>query len=125
MEKISKYNIFDEPIEVCSLNPLTGFFRDGCCKSNQQDHGSHLVCAQVTNQFLDFSLSKGNDLITPRKEFYFKGLKHGDRWCLCSDRWIEALKANVAPKIILKATNKEILKKIDLKILMKHSLDVN
>lgn len=125
MEKISKYNIFDEPIEVCSLNPLTGFFRDGCCKSNQQDHGSHLVCAQVTNQFLDFSLSKGNDLITPRKEFHFKGLKHGDRWCLCSDRWIEALKANVAPKIILKATNKEILKKIDLKILMKHSLDVN
>ena len=125
MEKISKYNIFDEPIEVCSLNPLTGFFRDGCCKSNQQDHGSHLICAQVTNQFLDFSLSKGNDLITPRKEFYFKGLKHGDRWCLCSDRWIEALKANVAPKIILKATNKEILKKIDLKILMKHSLDVN
>jgi len=119
------FNIYDLPIEVCSTNPLTGFFRDGCCSNSSGDSGEHLLCALVNNEFLKFSFNQGNDLITPRPEFNFSGLKDGDRWCLCTDRWIESMKNNAAPKVILKSTNKLVLKKIEFKILKQFAIDLN
>ena len=123
MEK--QLNIFGEPLIACSNNPLTGFFRDGCCNSSINDHGEHTVCAIVYDKFLKFSLSKGNDLVTPRKEFNFPGLMDGDRWCLCADRWIEAYQNECAPRLVLEATNFDVLKKIDIEILKKFALDIN
>jgi uncharacterized protein (DUF2237 family) len=102
-------NVLGTPLVPCSYDPLTGFFRDGCCKTDQHDHGSHVVCAKVTQAFLDFSLQRGNDLITPRPEYRFTGLKAGDRWCLCARRWREAFKAGVAPPVILECTHQKAL----------------
>src|SRR5260221_10149310 len=97
-------NVLGDRLEVCSINPMTGFFRDGCCDTGQEDFGSHTVCAVMTAAFLEFSKSCGNDLSTPMPEFGFRGLKPGDRWCLCAPRWQEALEAGQAPCVVLRAT---------------------
>ena len=121
----SQLNVFGKVLKTCSHDPLTGFFRDGCCNSSVNDKGEHTVCAIVSDKFLKFSLSKGNDLITPREEFNFPGLMDGDRWCLCVDRWIEAYQNECAPRLVLEATNVDVLKKIDIEILKKFALDIN
>lgn len=102
-------NVLGEPLQACSFAPLTGFFRDGCCNTDAQDQGTHVVCARMTEAFLRFSADRGNDLITPRPEWRFPGLKPGDRWCLCATRWREALQAGVAPPVILQATHAKVL----------------
>jgi uncharacterized protein (DUF2237 family) len=102
-------NVLGTPLIPCSYDPLTGYFRDGCCNTDAQDHGSHVICAKVTQAFLDFSVSRGNDLVTPRPEYRFAGLKAGDRWCLCAMRWREALEAGVAPPVVLACTNERAL----------------
>jgi uncharacterized protein (DUF2237 family) len=114
-------NVFGEPIVPCSFDPLTGFFRDGCCKTDAQDKGSHLVCAVVTDEFLQFSLQRGNDLITPRPEWAFPGLAAGDQWCLCLNRWREALEANCAPLIKLESTHINALEFVDLETLKQYA----
>jgi uncharacterized protein (DUF2237 family) len=98
-------NVLGTPLVPCSYDPLTGYFRDGCCNTDENDKGSHVICAKVTHAFLDYSLQQGNDLITPRPEYRFKGLKAGDRWCLCALRWKQAFEAGVAPKVILESTH--------------------
>ena len=102
-EKEIVINIFGDEIEACCYDPMTGYFRDGFCNTDEHDHGSHVVCAVMTDDFLEFSKSKGNDLTTPRPEFNFPGLKEGDRWCLCALRWKEAYDAGVAPKVFLES----------------------
>jgi uncharacterized protein len=102
-------NVLDEPLELCSISPMTGFYRDGCCNTGQDDVGSHTVCVVMTAEFLDFSKSRGNDLSTPAPDFGFPGLKPGDRWCLCAPRWQEALEAGQAPRVVLRATHKGAL----------------
>ena len=125
VQKINKYNVFNKPLEICSNSPLTGYFRDGCCSSNDSDIGQHQICSIMSADFLKFSLNKGNDLITPRNEYGFPGLREGDRWCLCVNRWIESLEEDIAPKIILEATSKLVLKKLNIEILKKFALDIN
>ena len=107
-------NILGTNLEVCSLNPITGFTRSGCCETGPEDLGQHTVCAEVTDEFLQFSKLQGNDLMTPRPEFNFTGLKPGDRWCLCASRWLEALEEGIAPPVILEATHEKALEIIDL-----------
>lgn len=104
------------------MDPITGFFRDGCCRSGAEDLGLHLVCAQVTDDFLKFSKIRGNDLITPVPEFRFPGLKSGDRWCLCVLRWREALEAGVAPPVVLESTHISTLEFVDLADLQAHAV---
>ena len=116
-------NVLGTPLVPCSYDPLTGFFRDGCCSTHEVDHGKHVVCAQVTQSFLDYSLARGNDLTTPRPEHRFAGLKPGDRWCLCAQRWREALHANVAPPVFLRCTHHSALKVVALEQLQAHALD--
>ncbi|MAR81970.1 MAG: hypothetical protein CMD47_05270, partial [Gammaproteobacteria bacterium] len=110
-------NVFDEEIESCCNITKTGFFRNGKCESSKEDIGLHTVCAVVTNEFLNFSKEQGNDLITPAPQYNFPGLKDGDKWCLCSLRWLEAYHEGVAPSILLKSTNKLVLNHIDIEIL--------
>lgn len=107
-------NVLGTPLVPCSYDPLTGYFRDGCCNTNAQDQGSHVVCAKVTQAFLDFSLSQGNDLVTPRPNQRFAGLKAGDRWCLCALRWQQAYEAGVAPKVVLESTHLRALDYVTL-----------
>ncbi len=107
-------NVLGTPLVPCSYDPLTGFFRDGCCSTDAQDQGSHVVCAKVTEAFLDFSLKQGNDLVTPRPQYRFAGLKPGDRWCLCALRWKQAYEAGVAPKVILESTHARALDHVTL-----------
>jgi uncharacterized protein (DUF2237 family) len=102
-------NVLGTSLVPCSYDPLTGYFRDGCCNTDENDQGSHVVCAKVTQAFLDFSLQQGNDLVTPRPEHRFRGLKAGDRWCLCALRWKQAYMAGVAPKVVLESTHKRAL----------------
>jgi uncharacterized protein (DUF2237 family) len=118
-------NVFDEPLIPCSLDPLTGFFRDGCCNTNDQDVGSHTVCIQVTVEFLEYSRFRGNDLSTPMPELGFPGLKPGDRWCLCAPRWLEAHEQQVAPKVFLTRTHKRALEVVPLKLLRQYAADLN
>jgi uncharacterized protein len=117
-------NVFGEPIEVCSLNPTTGFYRSGCCETGPEDVGVHTVCVEVTKEFLAFSKARGNDLSTPRPEYGFPGLNPGDRWCLCAERWQEALAAGVAPRVVLAATHEATLEIADLADLKRHALDL-
>ena len=117
-------NVFGDPIEECGFEPMTGFFRDGMCHTDDNDLGSHTVCVNVTETFLKFSYSKGNDLITPMPEYGFPGLMPGDRWCLCAERWNEAYKENAAPNVILKATNIKALDVIPIQILKQHAIDL-
>jgi uncharacterized protein (DUF2237 family) len=114
-------NVLGTPLQACSYDPLTGWWRDGCCRTDAQDQGSHVVCARVTAQFLAFSRSRGNDLVTPRPEFRFAGLQPGDRWCLCASRWVEALQAGVAPPVVLEATHARVLDFVDLDTLRRHA----
>jgi uncharacterized protein (DUF2237 family) len=115
-------NILGTNLEVCSLNPITGFTRSGCCETGPEDLGQHTICAEVTDEFLQFSKLQGNDLMTPRPEFNFTGLKPGDRWCLCASRWLEALEEGIAPPVILEATHEKALEIIDLAELKYHQL---
>lgn len=114
-------NVLGEPLQACSFDPLTGFYRDGCCHTGPDDVGTHVVCARVTAEFLAFSQAVGNDLSTPRPEWRFAGLKPGDRWCLCVRRWKEALTAGVAPPVILEATHASSLQFVDLDTLRRHA----
>jgi uncharacterized protein (DUF2237 family) len=114
-------NVLGGPLVPCSMDPLTGFFRNGCCETGPEDVGMHTVCAVMTAEFLAFSRSVGNDLSTPRPEFGFPGLKPGDRWCLCAPRWKEALDAGVAPRVVLAATHEEVLAISPLGILKDHA----
>jgi uncharacterized protein (DUF2237 family) len=107
-------NVLGTALVPCSYDPLTGYFRDGCCNTDEHDRGSHVICAKVTQEFLDFSLRQGNDLITPRPEYRFQGLKAGDRWCLCALRWKQAFESGVAPKVILESTHINALEYVTL-----------
>ena len=115
-------NVLGTALVACSFDPLTGFFRDGCCNTDRDDHGTHVVCARVTAEFLAYSLRRGNDLVTPRPEYRFVGLQAGDRWCLCANRWKEALQAGVAPPVDLEATHAKALEIVTLKQLQAHAL---
>jgi uncharacterized protein (DUF2237 family) len=101
----SAENLTGDALETCSTDPMTGFFRDGYCHTNYRDHGTHVVCAIMTDEFLEFTKSQGNDLSTPKPEYRFPGLKDGDKWCLCALRWKEAYNNNKAPKVVINATN--------------------
>jgi uncharacterized protein (DUF2237 family) len=114
-------NVLGEPLQSCSFDPLTGYFRDGCCNTDEQDHGTHVVCARMTEAFLRFSAERGNDLITPRPEWRFTGLKPGDRWCLCATRWREAFRAGMAPPVVLAATHQKALAYVSLEDLQAHA----
>ncbi len=118
-------NVLGEPLVDCSFDPLTGFFRNGCCDTGPEDMGIHTVCAQMSEEFLAFSKARGNDLSTPRPGFGFKGLKAGDCWCLCAGRWYEAYRAGKAPKVRLEATHEETLAMIPLDALKEFALDLN
>ena len=118
----SARNVLGGPLLCCCLAPRTGFFRDGHCHTGPTDFGSHTVCAQVTAEFLQFSVQRGNDLVTPHPEFGFPGLKPGDRWCLCVARWREALQAGVAPPVVLSATHELALEGVTLAQLQAHAL---
>jgi len=107
----------------CGRDPVTGFFRNGCCDTGPMDVGLHVVCAEMTSEFLDYSRDQGNDLITPRPEFDFKGLKPGDRWCLCAARWKEAYEAGLAPRVVLAATHEAALAIVTLEALKAHAID--
>jgi hypothetical protein len=115
-------NVFGEKLITCSTDPLTGFYRNGCCSTGPEDFGTHTVCAIVTTEFLRFSKMMGNDLSTPRPEFNFPGLKEGDRWCLCAQRWQEALENGVAPKVVLEASHENSLKFVDMDDLVAHAV---
>ena len=114
-------NVLGTALKLCSKSPLTGYLRDGFCKTDQRDQGLHLVAAVMTKEFLDFTKSRGNDLSSPNIAFGFPGLIPGDRWCLCALRWMEAYEANCAPPVILEATNEKALDIIDLKYLLESS----
>ena len=117
-------NIFSEEIEDCSCDPMTGFFRNGCCETSDHDAGSHTVCALMNKEFLEFSSSRGNDLINPVPAFNFPGLNPGDRWCLCANRWLEAYEAGVAPPIVAKATNIKALEIIEIEQIKEFAIDI-
>ncbi|MGJ8559886.1 MAG: DUF2237 family protein [Litorimonas sp.] len=110
-------NVIDTPLQACSTAPMTGYFRDGCCETGPSDRGRHIVCAVMTDEFLRYSKAQGNDLSTPRPEFRFPGLKAGDRWCLCLERWRDAHKAGCAPQVILEATHQIALERVTLSTL--------
>lgn len=116
-------NVLGGPLLACSYSPLTGFFRTGCCETSADDFGRHVICVKVTDAFLSFSRSRGNDLSTPRPEYRFSGLTPGDRWCLCALRWREAYEAGVAPPVVLAATHSAALEVVSLDILRKYALD--
>ena len=118
-------NVFDEPLIACSNDPITGFFRDGCCNTNEQDIGSHTICIEASQEFLEYSRFKGNDLSTPVPEFGFTGIKAGDCWCLCAARWLEAFNDERAPRVFLQRTHKKALEIVPMKILNKFALDLN
>ena len=124
MSKLDQLNIFHESLEECSINPLTGFLRTGCCETNDNDQGTHTVCALMDKEFLQFTFNQGNDLITPMPEYNFPGLKPGDKWCLCANRWLEAFDAGVAPRIFAKATNLKTLDIISMDKIKKFALDI-
>lgn len=115
-------NVLGQALKDCSFDPLTGYFRDGCCKTSSVDTGSHVICARVTQEFLTFSLAQGNDLITPRPAYQFPGLQPGDQWCLCAMRWKEAFDAGVAPPVVLESTNERALHYVTLEQLQQHAI---
>ena len=120
----AKLNVLGEVLASCSENPLTGYFRDGCCNTEPADHGSHTVCVRVTAEFLEFSRDTGNDLTTPRAEFGFPGLRPGDQWCLCAARWKETLEAGVPPMVVLQATHAACLQIVKLADLKRYAVDL-
>jgi uncharacterized protein (DUF2237 family) len=116
-------NVLGGELEMCCKEPLTGFFRDGYCRTNDEDLGLHVICAEVTELFLNYSRARGNDLITPRPEYRFPGLKPGDRWCVCAARWLEAYKDGVAPKVVLAACHEKALEVVPLDTLKRFAID--
>ena len=122
MEKIK--NVLGETLDVCCTFPMTGFYRNGFCETWPRDLGTHVVCAEVTEEFLEFTSSEGNDLIRPSPEHGFPGLTPGDRWCLCVSRWKEALDAGIAPPVVLSATNQATIKYVSLDDLKKYAVDI-
>lgn len=118
-------NVFGEQLESCNENPMTGFFRDGCCNTSDQDTGSHTVCVEASQDFLEFSRLRGNDLSTPRPEFGFSGLRPGDRWCLCAARWLEAHQQGMAPRIYLTRTHQRALEIVPMELLREYAVDLN
>ena len=117
-------NVFGQLLEPCGRDPLTGFYRDGCCNTGYDDTGIHTVCIRATGKFLAFSKKRGNDLTTPNPEAGFPGLRPGDQWCLCAGRWKEALDAGVAPPVVLAATHEETLAMLPLAELKRHAVDL-
>ncbi|RAK57442.1 DUF2237 family protein [Phenylobacterium deserti] len=115
-------NVLGGELKPCSMDPVTGFFRNGCCETGPHDYGMHTVCAVMTAEFLAYSRSVGNDLSTPHPEIGFAGLKPGDRWCLCAPRWKEALDAGAAPKLVLESTHEETLAIVPLGVLKDHAV---
>lgn len=125
MEKEPAINVFGDPLKPCNFDPITGFFRDGCCNTCEQDQGSHTVCAVMTDEFLAYSKYVGNDLSTPMPAFNFKGLQSGDRWCLCAARFLQAHDEGCAPAVHLASTHKRALEIVPLEILRQHAMDLN
>ena len=125
VEKPVARNVLGEPLEPCGTDPMTGFYRDGCCETGPEDRGSHTVCAVVTDEFLAYTASRGNDLATPVPAYGFPGLKAGDRWCLCASRWREAYAAGKAPRVRLAATNEAALRLVPLEELTSMAADLN
>ena len=126
MESMEKQkNVLGSELQDCGIDPMTGFYRDGCCNTGPGDVGTHTVCAIMTGDFLEYSKSKGNDLITPRPEFDFPGLKPGDAWCLCALRWEEARQAGCAPRVKLTSTNIKALQMVEFDDLKAHQIDLN
>jgi hypothetical protein len=117
-------NVLGGELAPCSLGPVTGFYRNGCCETGPDDVGMHTVCVVMTDEFLRFSINAGNDLSTPRPEFDFPGLRPGDRWCVCAPRWKEALDAGIAPPLVLEATHEEVLAIAPLSVLKEHAVSV-
>ena len=115
-------NVLGTALKPCSMNPLTGFFRDGCCNTSATDFGSHTVCVELSEEFLEYSKATGNDLSTPMPQFDFPGLKSGDRWCICLPRWIGALEAGMAPRILLRSTEASVLDHVPLEVLEKYAI---
>lgn len=118
-------NVFGQPLAPCGLDPVTGFYRDGCCNTDYDDVGIHVVCVRVTREFLEFSKKRGNDLTTPVPAAGFAGLKPGNQWCLCAGRWKEALDAGMAPSVVLAATHEEALAVVPLADLKRHAIDLS
>jgi len=118
-------NVFGQEIEICSNSPLTGFYRDGCCRTGPDDLGMHVVCIEASEEFLEFSKAMGNDLSTPNPDFEFAGLKPGDRWCLCALRWKEAMESDMAPPVILTSTHESVLEVVSLDDLKKYAIDLS
>ena len=116
-------NVLGSKLEVCCTSPMTGFYRNGCCETGPQDTGTHVVCAQVTEEFLTYTKSKGNDLSTPVLMFDFPGLKPGDKWCLCASRWQEAWQNGTAPLVVLSATHEVALEYVPLEVLQEYAVD--
>lgn len=121
----SQLNVLGGPLLTCSDQPKTGFFRDECCNTSEEDFGSHTVCVVLTADFLEFSKSRGNDLSSPRPEFGFPGLQPGQRWCLCAARWLEAYRAGKAPHVSLNASNQAALEIVPLELLKQHAMDLH
>lgn len=119
---MSSLNVLGTALQACSYDPLTGYHHDGCCNTSAHDEGTHVVCVKVTAGFLAYSLKQGNDLITPRPDYRFVGLRPGDRWCLCVTRWLEALRAGVAPPVYLQATHANALRHVTLEQLKQNAL---
>jgi uncharacterized protein len=116
-------NVLGDNLSPCSVDPITGYHRDGYCQCGPEDGGQHIICVQVSDTFLQYSKSKGNDLTTPFPQYGFPGLKDGDRWCLCLSRWIQALEAGVAPPVILASTHENVLQQVPLETLQQYALD--
>jgi len=117
-------NVYGEVLESCCDDPVTGFFRDGCCNTSDDDVGIHTVCVEITAAFLTFSEKMGNDLTTPHPEFDFPGLKAGDRWCLCAMRWLEAHEAGFAPRVHVRSTHIRTLEVLDIQLLKAYAVDL-
>ncbi|MEB3313147.1 MAG: DUF2237 domain-containing protein [Cyanobacteriota bacterium] len=116
-------NVLGNSLAPCNMSPITGFYRDGCCRTGAGDVGAHVVCAEMTAEFLAFTKAQGNDLSTPMPAYRFPGLQPGDRWCLCASRWKEALDAGLAPPVVLRATHASALEYVSLRELQAHALD--
>ena len=121
---MTEQNVLGGELEECGADPLTGFYRDGCCTSGPEDLGSHTVCAVMTGEFLDFQRQVGNDLVTARREYGFPGLSPGDRWCVVAVRWLQAYQAGVAAPVVLAATNARAMEVVPLAALQEHAVDV-
>ena len=121
----SQLNVLGGPLMTCSDRPMTGFFRDGCCNTSEEDLGSHTICVILTDEFLEYSKAQGNDLSTPHPEYDFPGLQAGQRWCLCAARWLQASKAGKAPRVSLNSTNQAALQIVPLELLKQHAVDLH